>query len=72
MKNEMKEIIICKHCGKPEYYGEMRWLNGFCGCRDCYKERYHEVYGEHYKWSDLDGKKPTIEDYNEQHDSSIF
>ena len=29
----MDEIIICRHCGKPEYYGKMRWLNGVCSCR---------------------------------------
>lgn len=25
MEDEMKRIVICKYCGKPEYYGEMRW-----------------------------------------------
>ena len=46
--DEMKRIVICKHCGKPEYYGDMRWLN------------------ELYKWKDLDGKRPTMEEYQEQ------
>ena len=62
----MKEIVICKHCGKPEYYGEMRWLNGVCGCRSCYKARYQDVYGKVYTWNDLDGRRPTIEEYNLQ------
>jgi hypothetical protein len=47
---EMDDVVICRHCGRPEYYGEMRWLNGFCGCRRCYKSKWedtnHMVY--HY------------------------
>ena len=28
MPDEMNEIVICRHCGKPEYYGELRWRSG--------------------------------------------
>ena len=66
MKNEMEKIVICRHCGKPEYYGEMRWLNGNCYCRDCYKHLYKDVHKEIYRWNDLDGKRPTKEEYEKQ------
>ena len=23
-----EEIVICKECKKPEYWGKMRWLEG--------------------------------------------
>lgn len=37
---ENKRIVICRRCKKPEYWGEMRWLSGFCVCRDCYKAQW--------------------------------
>ena len=66
LKDMMDEVVICKHCGKPEYYGQMRWLNGTESCRDCYKEQYEAVYREHYRWDDLDGVRPTANDYRLQ------
>lgn len=62
----MKEIVICNSCRKPEYWGEMRWLNGRCICRDCYKAEYEGLTGKIYKWDDLDGERPTIADYRKQ------
>lgn len=64
--DEMRRIIICKHCGKPEYYGEMRWLNGRCSCRDCYKSQWQDENHKFYSWDDLDGKRPTMEEYERQ------
>lgn len=64
--DEMNRIVLCKHCRKPEYYGEFRWLSGWTGCRDCYKEEYRTQTGEIYEWNDLDGKRPTMEEYEEQ------
>lgn len=64
--DEMKRIVICKHCEMPEYYGEMRWLLGICSCRNCYKGQYERERHEIYKWDDLDGKRPTMEEYIEQ------
>lgn len=64
--DEMNRIVICKHCEKPEYYGEMRWLNGKCGCRSCYKAFWQDENHKLYKWSDLDGKRPTIEECKNQ------
>lgn len=64
--DEDEKIVICKHCGKPEYWGEMRWLNGVCGCRSCYKSRWEDMNRRLYKWDDLDGKRPTMEEYQEQ------
>jgi len=66
MLDMMNEIVICKHCGRPEYYGDMRWLNGRCECRDCYRSDYEAISKKPYKWNDLDGKRPTMKEYMEQ------
>ena len=66
MKDEMKKIVICRHCGRPEYYGEMRWLNGRCSCRDCYKHQWEDTNHKLYTWTDLDGKRPTMKEYEQQ------
>lgn len=63
-----KKIVICKHCNQPEYWEEMRWLNGKCSCRKCYKADYETAHRELYKWDDLDGKRPTMKEYLEQED----
>lgn len=60
--DEMKEVVICKHCNKHEYYGEMRWFDGKCSCRNCYKRDYEKRIGEKYTWDDLDGPRPTTEE----------
>ena len=62
----MSKIVICKHCGSPEYYGEMRWLNGKCSCRACYRRDYEDRTGKHYAWDDLNGIVPTMEEYEVQ------
>lgn len=64
--DEMKRIVICKYCGRPEYYGRMMWLSGKNCCRDCYKEEYEAQYFKEYQWDDLDGKRPTMEEYRKQ------
>ena len=64
--DEMKRIVICRHGGKPEYYSEMRWLSGICSCRNCYKGQYERENHEIYIWKDLDGKRPTLEEYYAQ------
>lgn len=65
-KKGVDKIVICKHCGKPEYYGEMRWLNGRCSCRNCYKSQWQDENHKLYSWNDLDGKRPTMEEYEKQ------
>lgn len=45
--DENKRIVICRRCKKPEYWGEMRWLSGFCVCRDCYREELKTIEGWH-------------------------
>lgn len=66
---DVKRIVICKHCSKPEYCGQMRWLNGWCVCRNCYKSLWEQQNHKIYKWDDLDGKRPTMEDYKAQEES---
>lgn len=63
---DVKRIVICRNCRKPEYWGEMRWLSGRCVCRDCYKADYETQTGKVCEWNDLDGKRPTREEYEEQ------
>lgn len=53
LEGEMAEVVICRHCGRPEYYGEMRWLNGHQECRRCYKAHWEEVNHKQYIWDDL-------------------
>ncbi len=62
----IRDIVICKSCQKPEYWGEMRWLHAKCVCRDCYKRAYEKEYSEPYKWDDLEGERPTMADYRAQ------
>ncbi|MDO4305793.1 MAG: hypothetical protein Q4C77_03085 [Eubacteriales bacterium] len=64
-----KKIEICKSCGRPEYWGDMRWLSGRCVCRDCYRADYESQTGKIYVWDDLDGKRPTREEYEEQEEN---
>lgn len=64
--SEDKNIVLCKECSHPEYWGEMRWLSGRCMCRDCYRKQYEDETGKLYAWKDLDGKRPSIEEYNQQ------
>jgi len=63
---KMDDIVRCKYCGEFEYYGEMRWLSGKCCCRDCYKADYEYANKTAYEWDDLDGHRPTLEDFKKQ------
>lgn len=49
------ELIVCKHCGRDEWWGRMIWLSGKCMCRKCYKAEYERTHGKPYVWDDLDG-----------------
>lgn len=62
------EIVLCRHCGKPEYWGEFRWLSGICSCRNCYKSQWEREEREPYRWDDLDGRRPTMNEYLDQED----
>lgn len=66
MNNLMDKIVDCKYCGRPEFYGEMRWLNGKCMCRSCYKFEYEQEYRKSYIWDDLDGERPSLKELYEQ------
>ena len=67
---DVKKIVICKSCRQPEYWGDMRWLSGRCMCRDCYKADYERQAGTVYKWDDLEGKRPTKKEYEEQEEKN--
>lgn len=56
--DEMKRVIRCKYCGKPEYFGEFKWESGRMMCRSCYRADYERHYGKPYEWDDLDGDVP--------------
>ncbi|MCM1189848.1 MAG: hypothetical protein NC541_11205 [bacterium] len=66
----MEKIVICNHCGQPEYWGEMRWLSGRCVCRDCYKADCERETRKPYIWHDLDGERPTMADYQKQEEAN--
>ena len=65
---KVNEIVLCRHCGQPEYWGEMRWLSGICSCRNCYQSQWEREEREPYRWDDLDGRRPTMNEYLEQED----
>lgn len=68
--DEMNRIVLCRHCGKPEYYGEMRWLSGRCSCRRCYKAQWEDENHKLYAWDDLDEVPyPIMKDYENQESS---
>lgn len=62
----MDEIVICKECRQPEWWGDMRWISGRCICRNCYKADYERTTHKLYQWDDLDGSRPTQEEYRAQ------
>ena len=66
MMPEMNEIYICKYCGKPEYWGEFIWLSGRMLCRDCYKKEWEEQHHRPCEFTNLDGVRPTMEEYERQ------
>lgn len=65
VSDDMKRVIRCKYCGKPEYYGEFRWISGKMLCRDCYKADFEKRNKTPYRWHDLDGKRPAEDELNE-------
>lgn len=58
VKEEMQRVVRCNQCGKPEYWGSIRWLSGRNMCRRCYKADYEDRTGKVYEWDDLDGPFP--------------
>ena len=61
------ELIVCKHCGRPEWWGRMIWLSGRCMCRKCYKEDYERTHGKPYTWDDLDGDEVPETEKEDEH-----
>lgn len=63
---QKEEIVICKHCGKPEYWGVMRRLSDWYACRKCYLSLREGQNHKRYTRDDLDGPRQTMEEYKEQ------
>ena len=64
---QKEEIVICKYCGKPEIFGELcaGFLAGaLAGIATgaIWEDQSHK----RYIWDDLDGLRPTMEEYKEQ------
>jgi len=60
------EVVVCKYCGRKEFWGRMMWLSGKNLCRRCYKADYTKETGKPYVWDDLDGPEPPQDgDLNE-------
>lgn len=68
---QKEQIVICKECNKPEYSDKMWWLEGRFLCRRCYRSRWEQLNQRKYKWDDLDGSKPTVEEYEQQKAAGI-
>ena len=49
----MDNVVICKNCGKKEYWGDMHWRSGKTYCRAC-------IYGI---WQKETSWKPTERDF---------
>ena len=47
--DEMLNIVTCRECKKPEYYGMMHWLSGHTLCRRCIYELWSKQ--SDYKWT---------------------
>ena len=62
LMDECKRVVRCRHCNRFEYWGEMRWLNGWQLCRNCYRREYEAVNKKPYEWDDLDGPVPGAEE----------
>lgn len=50
--DDMKTIVVCKHCKQKEFYGNMTFLSGNVYCRPCYMQAYEIEYGQPYRWTD--------------------
>lgn len=61
-----EQIVICNSCKKAEYWEKMRWSSGRCLCRNCYRSIWEQENKKSYSWNDLEGKRPTIEEYKKQ------
>lgn len=61
---EMEEIVICKHCGDPEYYGDMISLSGKTMCRKCYRKLFQELYNS--TPFEIPNNTPTVAQYKHQ------
>ncbi len=66
---EEQEIVLCPLCKKPEYAAEMRSFFGGPVCRTCFKNIYEDLVRDFYRGNDLDGPRPTMEEYEAQHKS---
>lgn len=62
----MDQIVICKNCRQPEWWGAMHWISGRCICRNCYQAEWERTTGKPYQWNDLEGERPTMEGYRKQ------
>ena len=61
-----QEIVLCKLCSKPDYAAELRSVFGGPVCRDCYRNIFEDLVRDFYRGNDLDGPRPTMEEYEAQ------
>jgi hypothetical protein len=66
---EEQEIVLCSLCSKPEYAAEQRRILGGLVCRTCYRNIFEDIVEDSYRVHDLDGLRPTMEEYEAQHKS---
>ena len=65
--NDLDLIVLCKHCGEPEYYIKMTWRDGKEMCRVCYKHLCDSDTCIRITWPpDYLKDRPSLSDYNNQ------
>lgn len=67
-REDAPELEIRKQLSQEMGREEMRWLSGFCVCRDCYKAQWESENHKPYTWDDLDGKRPTMEEFEKENE----
>lgn len=49
-----------------EWKALTKQASGWCACRNCYRSLWEDQNHRRYTWDDLDGPRPTMEEYKEQ------
>lgn len=66
--DENKRIVICRRCKKPGILGRNEMAFRFCVSRGCYKAQWESENHKPYTWDDLDGKRPTMEEFEKENE----
>lgn len=71
MSGSKRDIVICKRCGKSEYWEFMHFYGSVAECRDCYMEKQKLSNQVLYGWRDFEGERPTNDEYEAQEENDL-